>query len=99
MAVTTTYSEKKAQVTVSNEAIEPLQVEIKRHNNGERSIHINISSGLSFDGLQSFTDKMEKDKTRDEALAGKYIETINDYIQLLTNLRTWVEDETKMSSK
>jgi hypothetical protein len=75
-----------------------VQVQLSKSVNGVRSVKIEVE-GLDFiNALAHFENKIDKDKTSEQTFAGQYIDCIDDCIQLLTNLRKFVEDETKISS-
>lgn len=96
MATNVKRSTKQVELTTNNGTA--IEVSIEKALNGVRSVSIQVS-GLDFvNTLATYENKVDRDKTQDQTIAGDYIEKIDDCIQLLTNLKKFVEDETKISS-
>lgn len=91
---------KQVEITCNNTTVPAIQVQLDRKNNGVRSVCLNVT-GLAeaMAELNSYQAEVEKDKTDGGVLAQPYCDLINDYIQLLTNLRNFVEEETKISAR
>ena len=98
MATSLKSLSKKVEITCNNITVPPIQVQLDRKNNGVRSVSLTVT-GLAEATAELNAYQSEVEKDEGGVLAQPYCDLINDYIQLLTNLRNFVEEETKISAR